>query len=151
MATSDVKVIEDLVETLEDGREGFKRTSEKLREDGHPDLAAQMMEFSNQRSRFSGELRNYASNAGMDIDEEGSVSGALHRGWISLKDALTGDDPHAVLAAAEAGEDHAVEEYEDALEDEDLTGELRDLVSKQADDIRRAHDTVRGLRDQFDD
>lgn len=151
MATNDVKVIEDLVETLEDGREGFKKTSEKLREDGHPGLAAQMMEFSNQRSRFSSELRSYASSAGVDIDEEGSAGGALHRGWISLVDALTGDDPHAVLAAAEAGEDHAVEEYEDALEDETLTSELRDLVAKQADEIRRAHDTVRDLRDQFDD
>jgi uncharacterized protein (TIGR02284 family) len=145
-----IDVIEDLVETLEDGKEGFSRVAEKLREDGHGDLADKMTEFSEQRARFAGELRTYAANAGVEIDEEGSAGGALHRGWISVKDALTGDDPHAVLAAAEEGEDHAVEEYEDALEEEGLSDDLRDLISRQAADVKSAHDEVRNLRDRFE-
>lgn len=151
MLSSDMGILEDLIETLEDGREGFKQAAEKLMEDGHSEIAAQMMEFSNQRARFSTELRQLASSAGTEIDESGSAAGALHRGWMSLKDALTGDDPHAILSAAEAGEDHAVSEYADAIDDEDLPAELRDVVRKQATEVRRAHDTVRELRDRFDD
>lgn len=151
MLSDDTGVIEDLIETLEDGREGFKQAAEKLEEDGHSDIASQMMEFSNQRARFSSELRQLASKAGAEIDESGSAAGALHRGWMSLKDALTGDDPHAILSAAETGEDHAVSEYEDAVEDDALPAEYREVVRKQAAEIRRAHDTVRSLRDRFDD
>lgn len=150
MPEFDTSVIEDLVETLEDGRRGFSEAAEKLREDGHTELAEQMREFSDQRARFSNELREMARSAGAELDEEGSAAGALHRGWMDLKAALTGDDPHAILAAAEAGEDHAVGEYEDALEDDGLSGEFRDLVVKQADEVRGAHDRVRDLRDQFD-
>jgi uncharacterized protein (TIGR02284 family) len=149
MATQ-ADVIEDLVETLEDGKEGFSRVAEKLREDGHEDLASKMAEYSEQRARFAGELRTFAASAGDEIDEEGSAAGALHRGWISLKDALTGNDPHAVLASAEEGEDHAVEEYEDALDEEDLADELRDLISRQAAEVKAAHDQVRNLRDRFE-
>lgn len=150
MTELDTSVIEDLVETLEDGRKGFGEAAEKLREDGHTQLAEQMREFSDQRARFSNELREMARPAGEELDEEGSAAGALHRGWMDLKAALTGDDPHAILAAAERGEDHAVAEYEDALEDDDLPGQFRDLVARQADEVRRTHDRVRDLRDRFD-
>ncbi len=150
MPEFDTGVIEDLVETLEDGRKGFSEAAEKLSEDGHTQLAEQMREFSDQRARFSNELRAMARSAGAELDEEGSAAGALHRGWMDLKAALTGDDPHAILAAAERGEDHAVGEYEDALEDDGLSGEFRDLVVRQADEVRRTHDRVRDLRDQFD-
>lgn len=150
MTEFDTNVIEDLVETLEDGKKGFGEAAEKLREGGHADLAEQMREFSDQRGRFSNELRTAARSAGAELDEEGSAAGALHRGWMDLKAALTGDDPHAILAAAEAGEDHAVGEYEDALEEDGLSGELRDLIARQAVEVRRAHDVVRDLRDRFD-
>lgn len=143
-------VIKDLIETVEDGRKGFVETATRLREDGYADIASQMVEFSEQRARFSSELREAATRAGVTIEEDGSIAGALHRGWIALSDALTGDDPEAVLSAAEAGEDHAVEEYEDALEDDELTGELRDLVARQASEVKRTHDTVRALRDGFE-
>jgi uncharacterized protein (TIGR02284 family) len=69
---------------------------------------------------------------------------------MTLKDALTGYDPHAVLAAAEMGEDHAVEEYEDALEEVDLGDDLRNLIARQAGDVQRVHDQVRNLRDRFE-
>ncbi len=151
MLSNDITVLEDLIETLEDGRQGFTQAAEKLEDDGHPEIAAQMMGFSNQRAQFSNELRQLASSTGTEIEESGSVAGALHRGWMSLKDALTGDDPHAILSAAETGEDHAVSEYEDALADEALPSEFRDVVRKQAAEVRRAHDTVRALRDQFAD
>ncbi len=150
MAEFDINVIEDLVETLEDGRKGFSDAAEKLREGGHTQLAEQMMEFSDQRARFSNELREMARSAGAELDEEGSAAGALHRGWMDLKAALTGDDAHAILAAAETGEDHAVGEYDDALQEDGLSGQLRELIARQADEVRRAHDRVRDLRDQFD-
>lgn len=140
-------VLEDLIETLEDGRKGFEQAAEKLRADGHPDLAETMASFSSQRGQFSAELRMTANTMGHQIKEEGSAAGALHRGWMTLKDALTGDDAHAVLSAAETGEDHAVSQYEDALRSQ-LPGDLAGIISRQAIEVKNAHDKVKSLRDQ---
>lgn len=143
--------IKDLVETLEDGHRGFLQVSEKLAGEGQADVARRMSEFAEQRERFAAELRSYSkTNLGEEIEENGSVAAALHRGWIALADALTGDDPHAMLAAAEAGEDHAVAEFKDALDDSSVTGELRAIITRQAGEVRTAHDEVRSLRDSFD-
>src|SRR5918996_3825207 len=140
-------VLEDLVETLEDGRKGFQKAAELLSESGHNDLADQMRQYASQRAQFSAELRDLARSQGFEIEEEGSAGAALHRAWMTLADMATGDDAHAVLATAEQGEDHAVEEFEDALEDDDLTPEVRSVVVRQAQEVKAAHDKVRALRD----
>jgi uncharacterized protein (TIGR02284 family) len=139
-------VLEDLIETLEDGRKGFEQAAERIEDSDEPTLAIDLRRFAQQRAEFSIELRELASRHGFDIDEEGSMAGALHRGWLSLKDALTGDDPRAVLGAAETGEDHAVSEFEDALA-EDLPADVRSVVERQARAVRDAHNEVKALRD----
>lgn len=144
-------VIEDLVETLEDGAKGFEQAADLLADGENTNgVADEMRKFAGERREFSGELRNLASTMGHDINEEGSTGGAIHRAWMSVKDTLTGDNPHAILAAAEEGEDHAVEEFKEALGRDDLPSEVRIVVAKQADAVGRAHDRVRNLRDQYD-
>ena len=70
-----------------------------------------MTRFAEQRREFSAELRGMAETYGDAIDEGGSAAAAVHRGWIALKDALTGADPKPVLRAALQGEEHAISEY----------------------------------------
>lgn len=143
--SNDESVTKDLVQILEDGKDGFAKGADKLADDA-PEAAARFREFSAQRHRFSAELRELAENYGDEVKDSGSVSGAVHRGWMSLKDALSGSDPHAVLDAAEQGEDHAVRAYEKALEDE-LSEPLRTVVVRQAAEVQAAHDAVKALRD----
>ena len=76
----------------------------------------------------------------------GSATGALHRGWINLKSALSRGDDHAILAECERGEDSAVEEYQTAL-DNGLSAPVRDIVSRQYVEIKATHDRIRDLRD----
>lgn len=138
-------VIKDLVQTLEDGRKGFTDAAGRLADDGRADLARRFEQFAEQRERFSAELRAACADAGVSIEEDGSIGGALHRGWIGLKDALTGDDAEAVVTAAETGEEHAVKEYDKALEDDDLPETLAETVRRQAAEIRSARDEVAAL------
>lgn len=141
----DESVTKDLVETLEDGKEGFAKGADKLAGD-LPDVAAKFREFSAQRDRFSGELRGLAKNYGDEVKESGSVAGTMHRGWMALKDALAGSDASGVLDAAEQGEDHAVRAYKKAL-DEDISETLRAVVIRQAAEVKAAHDMVKAMRD----
>jgi uncharacterized protein (TIGR02284 family) len=141
-----VSVIGDLVVTLEDDRKGFEMASERLAEDGHPDLAEILIDLSTQRQLFSTQLKNEAADRGITIEENGSVMGTLNRGWAALADSVTGDDPHALLAAAERGEDETMSKYREVLDRTDL-GELRPIIESQAFQVREAHDHVRTLRD----
>ena len=143
--STDRKVTKDLIKTLEDGREGFARAADKLADSDRPDLSTKMRAFSEQRAGFSAELEQMAASYGDDIDEEGSVAGAVHRGWMAVKDAISGSDPEGVLDAAEQGEDHAVSEYRDAL-DKDISPSLRTVIERQFAEVKRAHDEVKALR-----
>jgi uncharacterized protein (TIGR02284 family) len=145
--SADAKVAKDLVETLKDGRNGFASAAEKLRDSDSPDVAATLERLSEQRAGFVRDIVSMGHAYGDDVDASGSVAAKLHRGWISLKDALTGDDASAVLGAAVTGEDHAVSEYEKALEEDDLSDGFRTLVQQQHAAIVAARDEVKALQD----
>jgi uncharacterized protein (TIGR02284 family) len=140
-------VLRDLMQVLIDGQKGFARAAESLEEDGHSDLAQTMSEYAEQRQRLAAQLQEAASAYVTLSDVEGSTTADLHRAWMGLADAVTGDDPHAVLAVAEQGEDRAKSAYTDAMK-EDLPEELRAVVARQSDEVIEAHDRVRDLRDQ---
>jgi len=136
-------VLNNLIETLKDGQEGFKQAAESVR---NPALKSLFSEYSQQRSRFASSLQAEARKLGEEKPEtSSSATGALHRGWINLKSAITGGDEHAILAECERGEDSAVEEYKKALDD-GLSPSAQELVSRQFAEIKAAHDRIRSLR-----
>ena len=146
--STDEKITKDLIQTLKDGREGFAKAADKLATDGREDLAERFREFSTQRDTFATELKQLAGAYGDDADTSGSVAGAVHRGWMTLKDTLAGSDPEGVLDVAEQGEDHAKSDYSKALE-ADITAGLRTVVERQYAEVQRTHDIVRDLRDAY--
>lgn len=144
--SNDAAVTKDLMETLEDGRDGFAAAAEKLENDGEPALAQAFRELGARRGQMSDELKTIAASYGDQIDESGSVLAKVHRGWMAVKDAIAGSDPDGVLDAAEQGEDHAVSQYEEALA-ADISPEFKSVLERQFVDIRAAHDQVKALRD----
>ncbi len=141
----DEKVTKDLIQTLEDGTNGFRSAAEKLSDSDRADLAARFMAFSAERAQFADELRTIAATYGDQIKESGSVTAAAHRGWMAVKDALTGSNPSGVLDVAEQGEDHAVSEYRKAL-DQDISPELRSVIQRQFMSVQSTHDEVKSLQ-----
>lgn len=144
--SKDAAVTKDLIQTLEDGKDGFAKGADKLEGDDSATIATTFRELSAQRASFAAELQELARGYGDEIEESGSMAAALHRGWMTLKDVVSGSDPKGVLDVAEQGEDHAVEEYEKALE-ADISVGLRTVVERQLVEVRAAHDRVRALRD----
>ena len=143
--SDDAKAAKELVETLKDGERGFAEAADKLRDGEHPEWATTLQRFSEQRAGFRREIVDMGHAYGDDVDESGTVAAAVHRGWIALKDALTGDDAEAVLKAALTGEDHAVSEYEDALK-MDLSAGFREVVVRQQAAVIAARDEVKALQ-----
>jgi uncharacterized protein (TIGR02284 family) len=139
-----VSTINDLIETLKDGQEGFKQAAEAVRD---PRLKSLFSEYSQQRYRFASELQDAARRLGEPEPEQtSSTAGAMHRAWINLKSAVTQGDDGAILAECERGEDSAVSEFKKAL-DADGSSPLHGIVLRQYTEVKSAHDRIRNLRD----
>ena len=105
-------------------------------------------EYSLQRARFAGELQNEAVALGESKPEDSSsAAGAMHRAWINLKSAIANHDDHAILAECERGEDSAVKEYKEAMEEENLAAPVREIISRQYAEVQNAHDRIKLFRD----
>ncbi len=142
--TRTLKTLNDLIEVLKDGEQGFTTAATDVKVS---DLSLVFTRYAVQRAEFAAELQARVLALGADVETSGSIAGSIHRGWINLKSALSSNDPHAVLAEAERGEDTAVAAYRKAIEHADLDPSTRDLISRQYADVKAAHDHVKMLRD----
>jgi uncharacterized protein (TIGR02284 family) len=137
-----ISVLNNLIETCKDGQNGFQTAADGIT---RSDLKSLFYQYSQQRAQFAGELQNEVRRLGGDPAQAGSVAATLHRGWINIKSAVTGEDENAVLAECERGEDSAVSNYKDALADENLPSDLRATVERQYAQVQEAHDRIRNL------
>lgn len=140
-----ISTLNDLIEVLKDGQQGF---TEAARDVQTATLKAVLSGFAMQREQFASQLQVLAKNFGEDAPAKtGSVTGAVHRGWIHLKAAVGTRDDHAILEECERGEDAAVAAYRDAVGGGDLPANVGDVLRKQFAEIQAAHDKVKALRD----
>jgi uncharacterized protein (TIGR02284 family) len=136
-----ISVLNGLIETCKDGEKGFRTAAEGVT---NGDLATLFLNYAEQRSSFAAELQSEVSRLGGKPENGASGLGAVHRGWIDIKAAVSGKDEGAVIAEAERGEDHAVKEYRQALE-KNLPTAVQTIVENQYIHVRDAHDHVRAL------
>ncbi len=137
-----VSCINGLIETCRDGQEGFKDAAEAVK---NSELKTLFFEYSQQRAQFGAVLMELVREIGGEPTESGSTAGALHRGWIELKAAITGGSEESILNECERGEDSAKDAYKDALE-KNLPANIADVVRQQASTVQAAHNRVRELR-----
>jgi len=140
-----VDVLNDLLESCRDGEYGFRTSSENA---DSPDLKALFMRHSTECGAAARELEAEIRRLGGEPASGGTVAGALHRGWVSVKTALISQDDKAVLEECERGEDSALAQYRKALK-QPLPPAVRVVVERQAQGAQRNHDEVRDLRDRY--
>ena len=138
-----ITTLNNIIETLKDGQEGFQQAAEGVQDSS---LKTIFYEYSQQRAQFVGELQGLVRELGGDAETSSSLAGALHRGWINIKSAVTGRDDAAILNECERGEDIAKNVYKDALA-ADLPSNVSSVIQRQATAVQQAHDKVRSLRD----
>lgn len=135
--------VNDLITFLYDGSKGFQLASENVK---NSTFKTGLANFARQRENFIAELKPLVATRGERPDDSGSTMGAVHRGWLNLRNSLTTGD-HAILSECERGEDSAVEKYRDLIESAKVTPQFRTVLQRQYDEVKRAHDTVRAWRD----
>lgn len=140
-----IEVLNDLVECCKDGEYGFHTCAQNAKRE---DLKAVFTQREQDCQRGALELQDQIRQLGGDVKDSGSVLGALHRGWVSVKSSLTSQDDKATLEDAERGEDNAMARYRKALK-QPLPATVRSLVERQMEGVQRNHDQIKMLRDQF--
>jgi len=142
-----LKKINGLIEKNNDAAKGFKEAADHAESN---QLKSFLKKQSKERESFANELsikiRAYYPDA--DIDTEGSVAGAVHRGWLKVKAALSADDDESILEECMRGDRLAKEEYKEVLADyTDLSKELTDVVSEQKLKLEQTLQKVKTLED----
>jgi uncharacterized protein (TIGR02284 family) len=138
-----IDALQDLVECCKDGEYGFRESAEQAK---RPDLKSLFLQRADDCRRGAEELNQKIRGLGGRIEEGGSALGTLHRGWVSVRSALTTYDDKAVLQECERGEDNALARYRRALKQQ-IPADIKQTVERQYQAVQRNHDQIRMLRD----
>lgn len=139
-----IDTLNDLIETCKDGEYGFRTSAEYLRDAG---IQQSFISRAEDCRQAASELQALVVRLGGKAEDSGSAAGALHRGWVAVKGTLAGYSDKAILEETERGEDTALASYRKALE-QGLPADVRAVVERQFEGVKRNHQQVRLLRDQ---
>lgn len=138
-----IDTLNDLLESCRDGEYGFTASAEHAKSS---DIKTLLLRRAGECRDAGLELQTLIRQLGGEADAGGSISGALHRGWVSVRGTLSGHSDKSMLDECERGEDAAVARYRKALK-QNLPSSIRTVLERQAQGARRNHDQVRALRD----
>lgn len=143
METSEViSTLNGLLKISNDGEAGFNKAAELAK---RADLKTVFATAASRCKEGATELETHIRSLGGDPSHSGTVGGALHQAWTSLRSSVTAMDDLAVLEECERGEDSAKSAYAAALQ-KDLPSEIRPVVERQYQGVKENHDRVRDLR-----
>jgi uncharacterized protein (TIGR02284 family) len=138
-----VRALNDLIEAGRDAQRGFERAARDVRDARYGEL---FFRLALQRAQFVDELQRLVAMFGAQAEDEGTLLGALHRGWLGAKAVLEEGSVLGVLGECEHGELRARRAYENALRSS-MPIEAREVVQRQYAVVR---DTLERLRERID-
>jgi len=142
MANSET--LRDLIRINNDRVTGYSKAATQTDDQ---ELQSLFSQLSQQSRQFASELRSLVSDDDKNVTDETTTAGKIYRTWMDVKATFGGDDRNGILASCEFGEDAAQKAYKEALEDDDLTPDVRATVEKQKATLRQAHDKIKMMRD----
>ena len=137
------ETLNDLIENCKDGEYGFRTCAEHAKSTSIKSVFTQRAADCGQAAQ---ELQTLVTRFGGSPDTGGTAAGAVHRGWVAVRGALSFNDDQAMLNECERGEDIALNRYRKALE-EDLPADVEQVVRRQYEGARHNHDQIKALRD----
>lgn len=140
-----INTLNNLIETCKDGEYGFKTSADHAQ---NPQIKSLFLTRSQDCRQAATELQALVVQQGGKPEDSGTASGTVHRGWVAVKGALAGYTDLAMLEETERGEDTALDRYREALKEE-LPLDIRSVIEAQLQGVKRNHDQIRSLRNQF--
>lgn len=126
--------VDHLIEICNERKEGYKKAAETVK-----DLSMKTLfeKYAQQSFMFSQELLHFSDkNTASEIGTRFIAD--TWRVWMDIKAALTNGGEKAILEASITGEEAAIRNYKEVLEDTELPGDIRTIVQRQLSEILSA-------------
>jgi uncharacterized protein (TIGR02284 family) len=137
----DIEVLNSLIETTLDSVAGYR---DAARDAANPRYRNLFQRRAAERRQVADDLQRQVRALGGTPEDDSSVLVAGHRAFLTLRDSLTkGDD--CILGAVELGEDYITNKYEEAIDDDDLSVNIRTAVVRAYSSVKSGHDQMRDL------
>ncbi len=144
------KLVDNLQVLLEKNYDAEKGFTKAMKDAKNPRLKTFLQHQAAQRSRFTNELTHVIKNLNEEPKKSGSFTGDLHRTWIDIKSAVSGNEDEAVLEECIRGEKASWDEYSDKLKKENFPPTISSIIQKQASEIHNTLSKVKTLEDLAD-
>ena len=129
--------LNELLTKTYDAEKGYKLAQDKV---DNITVKKFLSDKVQQRYNFGHELKEEIKKFGELPEKGGSIKGDLHRTWMNLTSSLTGNETERILEEVERGEKASIEEYNDILNDKEITlaPSTENLLKRQRDEIKEA-------------
>lgn len=144
--TVNAEILNDLIQINNDRVAGYEKAIEELKPEDS-DLKSLFVKMIGESHQYKMTLATEVQVLGEEAEVGTTNSGKVYRAWMDVKAIFTGHDRKTVLNNCEFGEDAAQKAYKMALAEEDLSSDLRSLITEQKAQLRVAHDEIKALRD----
>lgn len=132
-----------MIETTLDSADGYEKAADDATSDGFVQM---FRARAGERHHAAEKLKYEVRRLGEKPEDDGTILAAAHRTWLRLRDVVTGNDDEAIVAEVERGEDHIKKKFEDALENDNLTGECRQLAQDCYTLVKQGHDQMSSIK-----
>lgn len=136
--------LNDLLERTYDAEKGFKKAAENTE---HTYLKRYFERKSLERQSFAIELNNEIRSFGETPEKSGSFEGAAHRTWMDIKAMFSVDNDESMLEEAIRGENTALNDYNDVINDHGLPLSTQSILIRQRDAIASDLQAIKRLED----
>lgn len=143
-STKTVSVLNDLLNITNDRIQGFSKVEEKVW-DKHSLLRDDYDQMVKESQEMKSDLIGLITERGGEPDDTSSAAGAIHRTWIDVKNAFTGDNPEATLENVVFGEKSAIAAYQEALQSDKLCPQSTVVVADQLEQLKSSYSKFQTL------
>ncbi len=140
------EVLNDLLKINNDRVEGYVKA---IHESHDSDLKGLFMDMADVSKKIAMSLTQEIVKRGRAAEVGNTTNaGKIYRVWMDVKAKFTGEDRESILNSCEFGEDAAQKAYKQALQEDGLEDDVRELIIEQKDELKEAHDLIRDKRDE---
>jgi uncharacterized protein (TIGR02284 family) len=132
----DISVLNSLIETTIDSVDGYRHSSQEATSSR---FASTFRDRAAEREQLVTRLRDRVRELGGTPEHDGGILAAMHRQFLSLRDAVTGSDDGAVIAEVDRGESFLDSKWQAALNDDQLSPETKSLIRECYESVRSGH------------